>query len=231
MVTINVYFMPFGESDIAHYISSKDAWYRRHVHSVFYYKNFMPDDDYMAYRNTQNDPKKKDKQTQPLFNLDFNYKFVSPDHIEYKMLNKCIQNYVNFAQESMIFPIFRVECLDKKGVTSGKNRTVHYFCESLQIGQELTSAFTDENRKIKNSDNYKDRFKSEETPKQIDVILKYIEYTEATESQSASQENPKQPPIKKDQASSFYAGRKRIHHSGEETGEVRCLLSAEQPRR
>ena len=201
MITIYVYFMPFSESDIAHYISSKDPWYRRHVHSVFYYKNFIPDDDYMAYRNSQNEPKKKEKQSQPLFNLDFNYKSVSPDHLEYKLLNKCIQNYVNFAQEGMNFPIYRVECLDKKGVTSGKNRTVHYFCESMQIGQELNNVFSGANLKIRNSDTYKDRFKSEETPKQIDVILRYIEHSEAAETQATLSEVQKQA-SKKDQVES-----------------------------
>lgn len=104
-----VYFLPFENSLLAQYVSRFDAWYSRHVHSVFYYKNFMPDDDYFSYVKKV-DTSKKDKKKSDL-NLDkddLRYKKISPLNLEYKFLNKAMQQYYTFANQSLKIPIYRV---------------------------------------------------------------------------------------------------------------------------
>lgn len=108
---IFVYLLPFEDSRLAHYISSIDPWYRRHVHSVFYYKNMMPDDNYVSMRENNAAQKKAGKTAagSNFANTDFEYKSIPPELLEYRYINRMMQHYFTFANQSVVVPIYKVE--------------------------------------------------------------------------------------------------------------------------
>jgi hypothetical protein len=111
---IFVYLLPFEDSNLAHYVSSKDPWYRRHIHSVFYYKNIMPDDNYIKMRE-QNAAVKKSENSSAGSNFskaDFEYISIPPDLLEYRYLNRSLQHYYSFANKLMKVPIYKVKLID-----------------------------------------------------------------------------------------------------------------------
>lgn len=178
---IYVYFLPFENSSLAHYVSRHDPWYRRHVHSVFYYKNFMPDDNYLSYLDKIDTKKKeKSKGEKNLDKEEIKYKRISPFNLEYQFLNKAMQQYYTFANQNLKIPIYRVECSERKNQLTGKNRVLYFFCESLHIGQEVLLTHSQKSKEAKNLSSYKERFKMEEEPKILDVKIKYREAVEDT---------------------------------------------------
>lgn len=145
---------------------------------MFRYRQFNPDDNVKiaglaAVAGLMGDNSSEAQNTGQ------SYDHISPDHIEFKVLNKCIQNYINLALESYNFPVYKVECMDKKGQI-GKNRIIFYFVESLYIGQEVSQAQPDSKVITNNSENYKEKFKSEPSPKVFDLNIRYAEQENVT---------------------------------------------------
>lgn len=156
----------------------------------------MPNDNYSEAILTNISGKKKgDRQAPQAAGIKNTYSFVGVENLEYKVLNKCIQNYVNFAQETICLPVYKAECLDKRGVTSGKNRTIFYFCESLQIGQEINNVVSGVNLDLKNSDSFKDRYRGQDNSKVFDITLKYLEHLEPHESQNQEMKSMKKEAV------------------------------------
>lgn len=104
--------MPFEQSLAAHYISRYDPWYRRHVHSTFYYKNFMPDDNYMHNQGmTEGNRQEKNKNKDDAVDKKLlSYVNISPRNLEYCYLNKAMQHYFTFAMQNLKVPIYKVSC-------------------------------------------------------------------------------------------------------------------------
>jgi hypothetical protein len=181
--------MPFDDSPLAHYISSKDAIYRRNVHAAFGTKNLLPDDHYSkniwfasgnSKRNlnsmSQNEIPKEDAQ----------YPKHSKLLYEYNLLNECISNYINFAMETLQIPVYRVECLEKKGTGQGKNKMTYYFCESLLMGQEISLQLAPLIQNKKTAENYNELFGAESTPRFLELEIKYVDAERPVTSQISS---------------------------------------------
>lgn len=170
--------MPFDDSPLAHYISSKDAVYRRNVHAVFGAKNLLPDDYYtknvwMAAGNNKRNTNSMGQNEIP--KEDAQYPKYSRYLYEYTLLNECIGNYINFAMETLQIPIYKVECLEKKGAGQGKSKITYYFCESLLMGQEISLHLAPLIQNNKSAENYKEMFGAESTPKFLELEIKYID--------------------------------------------------------
>lgn len=82
------------------------------MHSTFYYKNFVPDDNYLYYATKLVGTKtgEKSKLENILLKDDVRYKTISPLNIEYRLLNKAMQHYFTFANEGLKVPIYKVAC-------------------------------------------------------------------------------------------------------------------------
>lgn len=170
--------MPFDDSPLAHYISSKDPVYRRNVHAVFGSKNLFPDDHYtlnawMASGNSKRNLNSMSQNEIP--REDAQYPKYTKLLYEYTLLNECISNFINFAMETLQIPVYKVECLEKKGTGQGKSKITYYFCESLLMGQEISLHLGPFNQSKKTAENYKERFGAESTPRFLELDIRYIE--------------------------------------------------------
>lgn len=190
---------PFEHSLLAHYLSSQDPWYRRHVHGAFFNKNLLPNDNGgktrggVAFNNTG---------TINISDLLANgYKSINDFNLEYRTLSKFFQNYINHSFDMVSIPVYKVECFDKKtNFAAGggaKNRVVYYFCESLEIGQEANRATQPNTKDFKNSDPYKEKFSDKYTV--FDLELRYIEERYIKHEEATT--NVKVSPVKRDMVS------------------------------
>lgn len=177
-----IYVVPHEYSDLAQYLSEKDPWYRRHVHSVFFRKVFYPSDDYVeeSVIPGMNIGKVKKNIFNETIKKEVGYQTILPNHLEYKMLNASLQNFVNFAGESLQLPIYKVECTVHTK-NAGRNKQTFFFCESIQIGMEAalvqsmaTEGKADPKQTIRTA-SFQEQFNKEVSIKPLELSIKYTE--------------------------------------------------------